>query len=128
MGRSSHWLVGRAVVFVLDVLSVVGCGRVSSDSDAHSSAPGVSGAGAAASAGPSASGGTAGAATSGATSGVSGSAGAPSGSAVPAALLLGDSPTEVCIAYTVAECLRRSECAGHPSTVQVCLSNTSGCP
>jgi len=132
MRRSSQTSVGRVVVIVLDVLSIVGCARVSSDSDAQSSAPGVSGTSAAASAGTSASGGTAGAATAGAAtsgvSGASGSAGSPSGSAVPPGLLLGDSPTEVCIAYTVAECLRRSECAGHPSTIQVCLSSAAGCP
>ena len=63
---------------------------------------------------------TAGAGTAGGTVGAAGASGGSAG------LLLGDSPTEACVAYVLAQCQRRQECDGDPS--QSCFLNASACP
>jgi hypothetical protein len=77
--------------------------------------------------GASAQAGLAGAATAsaGAAGGTVGAAGASGGSP---GLSLGDSPTEACVAYVVAQCQRIYECAGHSDMTQACLLNASVCP
>src|SRR6188768_2746583 len=120
MCGSSSWLVGRGVALAFGALILGGCGSSASDSGAHSGAGGLSDSGDAGAGGASARANMAGAATAGGTVGASGASGGSAG------LLLGDSPTEACIAYVLAQCLRRQECQGDPS--QSCFLNASACP
>jgi len=137
MWGSSSWLVGRGVALAFGALILGGCGSSASDSGAHSGAGGLSDSGDAGAGGASARANMAGAATAGAATAGSatagadaagGTVGASGASGGSAGLLLGDSPTEACIAYVVAQCLRRQECQGDPSSIQSCLLNASACP
>ena len=129
MGGASRWSVGRVVVFAWGTLGVVGCGSAATDSSPNPGASaGLGGASGSAAAGDaSTSAGTSGAHAGGASA-LGGVGGAPSASAGTAGLSLGDSPAEACIAYTVAQCLRRAECAGYTSTLDNCLQQSLGCP
>src|SRR6187551_2246553 len=134
MGGSSYGSVGRVVVLAFGALSIVSCGSSASSPSAPSGAAGTSGSGAAAAGAAAARGGTTGAGTAGAgtaaesaTGGAIGASGAGT-SGGSTGWLLGDSPTEVCLAYVVAQCVRRLECAGRPDMAEFCLATATGCP
>ena len=137
MGESSDWVVGLRVLTVASgAWLLAGCGNSTSDSRAHSAAGGVSGSGvAAAGAATERAGADGGGALGAGIAGASGASGSP-GSAGSAGLsggsgglLLGESATEACIAYVVAQCLRRTECVGRPATVEGCMSGAAThCP
>ncbi|HWZ87929.1 MAG TPA: hypothetical protein VNW92_03740, partial [Polyangiaceae bacterium] len=128
MAATRAWVSGG----VLGLVAVIGASACGSSS--QSSNP--SGAGQAGASGTAAtsggSGGAAGgsAAGNGGTSGSPGSAGssAGAGGSAGAGLVLGDSETEACIAYALAECMRQEACDGFTPSETDCLQATFGCP
>jgi len=60
--------------------------------------------------------------------GTGGMAGPIAGTGGISGVQLGDSPTEVCITYAVAQCLRRTECLGRTPTIRDCMSSARDCP
>lgn len=104
---------------VVAMSCALGCGNSSSSqaSGAAGSAGGLAGASnAGGNAGTTAVGGSAGQAGGAGNSGVGGAGG----------LVLGDSPTEACIAYVLAVCTRQAQCSG--GSAERCLEASFACP
>lgn len=122
MGKANRW-VGQVVVFA--ALATTACGSSSSNSGSPSSVGGSSGSDAAA--GTATGGGAPGAHAAG-SGALSGSAGTSNPSGGSGGLAIGDSPTEACIAYVIAQCQRRTQCAGSDASVEACMEQTNSCP
>jgi hypothetical protein len=128
MAAMRAWVSGG----VLGLFVAFGAGACGSSSQS----PNPSGAGQAGASGAAAMNGGAGgaaggsAAGNGGASGSAGSAGssAGAGGSAGSGLVLGDSATEACIAYALAECMRQEECEGSTPSETSCLRATFGCP
>src|SRR5450432_3872494 len=125
MGVARVWLSGVVLGWVA-VLATLGCG-----SSSQGSSP--SGAGQAGASGAQAMSGGAGLSAGGSAAmsgGAGGSAGtsAGAGGSAGSGLVLGDSKTEACIAYALAECMRQGECEGFTPSEAGCLPASFGCP